>query len=87
MSADKKPRRSKPPMDMNLDRPQRVRSTVMYWLLLLGVDALLAFLLMQFTGSKLVAFGLAGGMLLYMVIAGAITYKSLDQSPGDGRLD
>ena len=72
-------------MDMNLDRPRRIRSTVLYWLLLLGVGALLAFLLMQFTGSKSIAFGLAGGMLLYMVIAAAITTKSLDQSPGDGR--
>ena len=74
-------------MDMNLDRGRRVRSTALYWLILLGVGALLAFLLMQFTHSKLIAFGLSGGMLIYMLIASAITSKSLDQSPGDGRLN
>ena len=74
-------------MDMNLDRGRRVRSTALYWLILLGVGALLALLLMQFTGSKLIAFGLSGGMLIYMLIAAAITSKSLDQSPGDGRLN
>lgn len=74
-------------MDINFDRSRRIRSTGLYWLVLLGVGALLAFLLMQFTGSKLIAFGLAGGMLLYMVIASAITSRNLNQSPGDGRLD
>jgi len=76
----------KAPMDINFDRSRRIRSTAIYWLVLLGVGALLAFLLMQFTGSKLIAFGLAGGMLLYMVIASAITSRNLSQSPGDGSL-
>lgn len=82
----KKPRQRKA-MEINLDRPRRVRSTVAFWLFLLAVAGLLAFLLMRFTGSKWIAFGLAGGMLLYMLIAGAVTSKHLSQNPGDGRLD
>ncbi len=81
-----KPRRNKG-MEINLDRPHRVRTTVAYWIVLLSVGCLLAWMLMRFTGSKLVAIGLAGGMLLYMVIASAITSRHLSQQPGDGRLD
>jgi FtsH-binding integral membrane protein len=82
----KKPRERKG-MEINLDRPRRVRATLTFWLFLLVVAGLLGFLLMQFTGSKLIAFGLAGGMLLYMLIAGAVTSRHLSQNPNDGRLD
>lgn len=81
-----KPRKTKG-MDINLDRPHRVRTAIAYWIILLGVACLLAWMLMRFTGSKLVAIGLAGGMLLYMVIAGAITSRSLSHDPNSGRLD
>ncbi len=77
----------KPGMDINLDRPRRIRTTLLYWLTLLAVGALLAFLMYRFTGSMLIAIGLAGGMLLYMIIASTITAKNLRQNPGDGRLD
>jgi FtsH-binding integral membrane protein len=82
----KKPRQRKS-MDINLDRPRRLRATLTFWLFFLAIAGLLVFLLMRFTGSKLVAFGLAGGMLLYMLIAGAVTSKHLSRNPGDGRLD
>ena len=51
------------------------------------VACLLAWMLMRFTGSKLVAIGLAGGMLLYMVIAGAITLAQPLSTARHGRLD
>lgn len=86
MHEGKKPKQRKD-MNINLDRSRRVRATLMFWLFLLAVAALLAFLLMRFTGSKVVAFGLAGGMLLYMLIAGALTSKHLSQDSSDGRFD
>jgi uncharacterized transporter YbjL len=87
MNAEHESPKKRRDMDLHLDRAQRVRSTVLYWLLLIGVGCLLAFLLMQFTGSKLIAFGLAGGMLLYMLIASAITSKHISESQGSGRMD
>lgn len=87
MDQDSRKRRQKKDMEINLDRPRRVFHTVSFWLFFIAMAGLLAFLLMRFTGSKLVAFGLAGGMLLYMLIAGAVTSKHLSGNPGDGRLD
>jgi FtsH-binding integral membrane protein len=81
------PRHKKPDMNINLDRPHRVRTTILFWVALLGAACLLAFMLYRFTQSMWVAFGLAGGMLLYMIIAGAVTSKHLSGNPGDGRLD
>ncbi|GEM_PF-6803913 len=86
MHLGKKPKQRKD-MNINLDRPRRVRATLMFWLFFLAVAGLLAFLLMKFTGSKLVACGLAGGLLLYMLIAGAVTSKHLSQDSSDGRFD
>jgi small neutral amino acid transporter SnatA (MarC family) len=86
MHEGKKPKQRKD-MNINLDRPRRVRATLTFWLFFLAVAGLLAFLLMKFTGSKMVAFGLAGGMLLYMLIAAALTSKSLSQDSSDGRFD
>lgn len=82
-----KKQRPKKDMEINLDRSHRVWSTLTFWLFFLAMAGLLAFLLMKFTGSKLVAFGLAGGMVLYMLIAGAVTSKHMSRNPGDGRLD
>lgn len=86
MPEGKKPKKRKD-MSINVDRSRRVRATLTFWLFFVAVAALLAFLLMRFTGSKLVAFGLAGGMLLYMLIAGALTSKNLSQDSTDGRFD
>lgn len=86
MHDGKKPKKRKD-MTINLDRGRRVRATLAFWLFFIAVAALLAFLLMRFTGSKLVAFGLAGGMLLYMLIAGALTSKHLSQDSSDRRFD
>jgi Na+-translocating ferredoxin:NAD+ oxidoreductase RnfA subunit len=74
-------------MDINLDRPRRVRNNVAYWCVLLGVAALLTFLMERFTGSILIALGLSCGMLAYMLIMAAIASKNMHNSPGDGRLD
>lgn len=82
-----KQRREKPAMNINLDRPHRVRVAILFWMALLCAACLLAVLLYRFTQSIWVAGGLAGGMLLYMVIAGSVTSKHLGGSPGDGRLD
>lgn len=87
MDAQDKPAKQRRDMELNMDRARRVRSTLLYWLLLLGAGALLGYLMLQFTGSKLIAFGLAGGMLLYMLLASAVTSKHLSETPGDGRLD
>ncbi len=86
MAEGKKPRQRKD-MNINLDRPRRVRATLMFWVFFAAIAGLLVFLLLRFTGSKLVAFGLAGGMLLYMLIAGAITSRNMSQSSDDGRLE
>jgi hypothetical protein len=86
MDARKKPNQRKD-MNINLDRPRRLRATLMFWLFFLAVAGLLVFLLMRFTGSKLVALGLAGGMLLYMLIAGAVTSKHLSRNSSDRRFD
>ncbi len=87
MSEEKPKGKRRKSMEMNLDRGRRVRGTIGYWLALLAVGAILALLLERFTGSKLIAIALAGGMLLYMLIASAIASKNLSQAPGDGRLD
>lgn len=76
-----------PGMEINLDRPRRVRTTIIYWMVVLAVAGLLAALMARFTGSILVAVLLSGGMLAYMLIAAAITSKNLERHPGDGRLD
>ena len=86
MHLRKKPKQRKD-ITINLDRPRRLRATLMFWLFFLAVAGLMAFLLMKFTGSKLVAFALAGGMLLYMLIAAAVTSKHLSQNSSDGRFD
>ena len=74
-------------MEINTDRSRRIRSSITFWLFALAVGAALAVLLMQFTKSKLLAVCFAGGMLLYMLIYGAITGRNLKQSGDDGRLD
>ena len=65
------------PMEINLDRPSRVRGAILYVALLLAVGGGFAWLLMRFTGSKLIAFGLAGGMLAYMLVASFWTARNL----------
>jgi hypothetical protein len=78
-------------MNIHLDRPRRVRATLMFWLFLIAVAGLLALLLMRFTGSKLVAFGMAGGMLLYMLmymlIAGLAASRHLTRNSRENRFD
>ena len=86
MAEGKKPKQRKD-MNINLDRPRRLRGTLMFWLFFVAIAGLLVFLLLRFTGSKLVAFGLAGGMLLYMLIAGAITSRNMSQDSSNGRLE
>jgi hypothetical protein len=74
-------------MLINLDRGHHIRSFLSFWIIYLAVGAALVILLMRFTNSKLIAFGLAGGMFLYMIIAAAITSRNLEHSADDGRLD
>ena len=76
----------RPDLEMNLDRPRRVRAAITYWVFLLAVAALLAFLMLRFTGSKVIAFSLSGGMLAYMLFMSAVTSKNLSKG-GGGRLD
>jgi len=77
----------KPEMEINFDRGKRIRGTIFYWILLIGVAILLTVMMHRFTGSILVALGLSGGMLAYMLIMAAIASKNLSRPPGDGRLD
>ena len=86
MHEGKKPKQRKD-LNINLDRPRRLRATLMFWLFFLAIAGVLVFLLMRFTGSRLVAFGLAGGMLLYMLIAGAVASKHMSRNSSDGRFD
>lgn len=73
-------------MEINLDRPRRVRNTIAYWLVLFAVALLLALLMVRFTGSVLIAVALSGGMLAYMLLVAAAASKNMGQKPG-GRLD
>jgi hypothetical protein len=78
---------SKPGMEINLDRGRRLRGSLMFWCILLAAGGVLTVLLARFTGSKLIAIGLSAGMLIYMLIAGGLTSRSLNHSMDDGRLD
>lgn len=74
-------------MNINLDRGRRIRGLIGFWLVFIAVAGLLGFLLERFTGSRILAYGMAGGMLAYMLIASSVTYRNLSKAPGDGRLD
>ncbi len=73
---------SKPLMEINLDRPRRIRSLILYTICLLGIGTLFAWLLTRFTGSRLIGFGLAFGMLAYMLIVAKSTGRNL-RGPGE----
>lgn len=75
-------RDSRPPMEINLDRPRRLRSLILYTICLLGVGSLFAWLLTRFTGSRLIGFGLAFGMLAYMLIVARSASRNL-RGPGE----
>lgn len=81
------PSRQDRDMDINLDRGRRFRATLGFWLLVIALALLLAYLLNEFIHSKVIAITFSAGMLLYMIIAGAITSNNLSRPPGDGRLD
>ena len=67
----------RPPMEINLDRPHRMRSLIFFTISLLALGTLLAWLLMRFTGSRLIGFGLAFGMLAYMLLMAKWTARNL----------
>ena len=82
------PTNPKPPapepqsMEINLDRPRRVRSLILYTICILAVGTLFGWLLMSFTGSRLIGFGLAFGMLAYMLLMARWTSRNL-RGPGE----
>ncbi len=69
--------RQRKPMEINLDRPHRVRSAALFAILLLAAGGTFAWLLLRFTQSKLIAFGLTGAMLAYMLLASFWTGRNL----------
>lgn len=72
----------RPQMEINLDRARRIRSLILYTICLLGIGTLFAWLLTRFTGSRLIGFGLAFGMLAYMLIMAKSTGRNL-RGPGE----
>lgn len=78
----KPPAPEPPSMEINLDRPRRVRSLILYTTCVLAIGTLFGWLLMQFTGSALIGFGLAFGMLAYMLLMAKWAGRSL-RGPGD----
>ena len=73
----KSPAKTRPPMEINLDRPSRVRSLIVFTICVLTVATVFAWLLARFTGSRLIGFGLAFGMLTYMLLMAKWTARNL----------
>ena len=71
-----------PSMEINLDRPHRMRSLILFTICLLTIGTLFAWLLMRFTGSRLIAFGLSFGMLAYMLLMAKWSGRNL-RGPGE----
>ena len=69
--------KTRPPMEINLDRPNRLRSLIVFTICLLTVATVFAWLLTRFTGSRLIGFGLAFGMLAYMLLMAKWTARNL----------
>lgn len=70
------------PMEINPDRPARMRSLAVFAIFFLAVAGVFAWLLLKFTGSRLIAFGLAFGMITYMLVMAACTARNL-RRPGE----
>lgn len=87
MSDEKDHPQKLPEMQISLDRPHRVKTTIAFWGALIIVGVVLAGMMLKFTGNVWLGVGLAGGMLLYMVAMAAVTSKNLSKSPGDGRIE
>ena len=81
------PINSLPEMDIKIDRPGRIIWGLAFWLVMILLGAFLAMLMLRFTGSRLLAYGLAVGMLGYMVLMASIAGRNLTRPPGSGRLD
>ncbi len=71
-----------PEMAIDPDQPNRVRSVILFILGVLAVGGLFVWLLMRFTHSPLVAFGLTFGMLTYMLVMARWTSRNL-RGPGE----
>ncbi len=59
-------------------RARRWKGVVAWWLCFAAVGALLAYLLMQFTHSRLLAFGLVAFMLVYMILMSAWANRNME---------
>jgi hypothetical protein len=79
---DAGPRQNARPIEIHPDRSRKARSMMLFSICLLATGGLFTWLLMRFTGSSLLALGLAGGMLAYMLIVAVWTSHNL-RSPGE----